>query len=112
MIMLYGKSYAANDDELAHEAFGAKFNGTYRHTPQGIYLSDRDGCERAFIRHDGLGPVTVTTLSCGDRYYMHAITTIDGDWLGVPTSYMEEVKGARNLAKRMCRETAFSQVVD
>ena len=103
MITLYGKDYAANEVDLdvAIAEGREAINGTYVKTPAGIYLADMTGRQRAFIRHDGLGPVSIAKLSDGKTHYMHATSTHDEEWLGTPKSYMEEVDGARSLAREM-----------
>lgn len=99
MIELYGKIYApANATYLDH---CPTINGTYRKRSYGLILTDRDGNERAFIRRDGFGPVSMTRLADGSRHYMMATSSIDETWLGTPKSYMAEVEGAKLLADKV-----------
>lgn len=99
MIELYGKRYAKNSREFTDSLFNpaGTANGFYMVTSAGIYLSDMQGKERAFIRRDGYGPVTVANHE-GNRRYMFAASSLDESWLGVPDSYMAKVKGAEALA--------------
>ena len=100
MITLYGKKYAKNETQFTETLFqrDGTANGFYKVTKSGIYLSDIQGNERAFVRHDGLGPVTVSRHD-GKRRYSFAASTLDEKWLGVPDSYMAKCDGAANLAK-------------
>lgn len=102
MIILYGKTYAANDKEAVASLFnaGGTVNGFYRKAKAGLYLSDLQGNERAFIRKDGLGPVSVFKHE-GRRRYMHSTSNRDEAWLGVPESYMATCDGAQELARRL-----------
>lgn len=103
MITLYGKKYAANDAEFTSTLFdtGGTANGYYKVRKNGIYLFDMQGNERAFIRKDGLGPVSVTRNHNGKRFYGFSTSTLDERWLGVPDSYSALVKGAEELAGRI-----------
>lgn len=100
MLTLYGKKYARNEKEFTETLFQSDgtANGFYKATKAGIYLSDMQGNERAFVRHDGLGPVSVSRHD-GRRRYSFAASTIDEKWLGVPDSYMAACDGAKALAK-------------
>jgi hypothetical protein len=100
MITLYGKKYAKNEKQFTETLFqkDGTANGFYKVTKAGIYLSDMQGNERAFIRHDGLGPVTVHRHN-GKRQFMFAASTLDEKWLNVPESYMAKCEGAASLAK-------------
>jgi len=102
MITLYGKRYAKNDSDFIESLFTGDGKGTangyYKKTAKGVFLIDMQGNQRAFIRRDGLGPVTVTK-SNGKDFYMFACTSKDQKWLSVPDSYSEEVNGAEQLAK-------------
>jgi hypothetical protein len=100
MITLYGKKYARNEKEFIGTIFekDGTANGFYRVLKSGIYLSDMQGNERAFIRKDGLGPVTVSRHD-GKRRYMLSTSTLDEKWMGVPESYMETRDGAQELAR-------------
>ena len=94
MINLYGKTYSKSEPEPGD-------NGSYVTGAGGVYISDRAGKERVFIRRDGLGPVTVTRAPNGRRFYMFATSTLDEKFLGTPDSYSEEVEGARELARSL-----------
>jgi hypothetical protein len=100
MLTLYGKKYAKNEKEFTGTLFekDGTANGFYRVLKAGIYLSDMQGNERAFIRKDGLGPVTVFRHD-GKRRYMFSTSTRDEQWLGVPKSYMATREGAQGLAR-------------
>lgn len=103
MINLYGKKYAANDSEFVGTLFDptGTANGFYKKERAGIVLSDHQGKERVFIRRDGFGPVTIRTHSDGCRYYRHATSTADENWLGTPESYRAEIDGAKKLAREI-----------
>lgn len=100
-ISLYGKTYARNSRVVVASLFtkGGTVNGTFRTTKGGIYLSDLQGKERAFVRKDGCGPLTVTRTDSGKRFYMFALCLPERQWLGEPESYMASVEGARDLAR-------------
>lgn len=104
MIILYGKKYAKTEKEFTETLFQADgtANGFYKVLKAGIYLSDMQGNERAFVRHDGLGPVTVAKHD-GKRRYMFSTSTRDEKWLGVPDSYTATVNGAKELARQVYR---------
>ena len=100
MIKLYGRTYAASNSEAVASLFnaGGTVNGFYRNTKAGIYLSDLQGKERAFIRKDGLGPVSVHMVE-GRRRYMFSTASTDEAWLGVSESYAATRDGAQALAR-------------
>ena len=100
MLTLYGKKYAKSEKEFIGTLFekDGTANGFYRVLMAGIYLSDMQGNERAFIRKDGLGPVTVFRHE-GKRRYMFSISTLDEKWLGVPDSYMQAREDAQGVAR-------------
>lgn len=102
MIHVYGKAYARNQAEVVASLFnqGGTVNGTYRKTAAGIYLSDLTGETRAFIRKDGLGPVSTFTHE-GKRRFCHSTTSRDDAWLGVPESYTATIEGAKAVALSM-----------
>jgi len=102
MLTLYGKKYAKNNGEFTDTLFerDGTANGFYRVLKSGIYFSDMQGNERAFIRRDGLGPVTVSKHN-GKRRYMHATSSLEESWLGIPDSYMATVEGAKELARQV-----------
>lgn len=102
MITLYGKKYAKSGKEFTNTLFQSDgtANGFYSVLKAGIYLSDMQGNERAFIRHDGLGPVTVA-MHDGKRRYMFSTTTRDEQWLGVPESYTATIEGAKEIARNV-----------
>jgi hypothetical protein len=99
-IQLYGKTYVKlpPKDDLKQLPQGA--NGFFKKEQGGIAFHHPDRSPRAFIRKDGLGPVSLAHND-GKRYYMHSHTTPDGDWLGVPDSYTALVEGAKDLAKEI-----------
>lgn len=101
MIELYGKKYAKTESELVGTLFNndgqGTANGYYKVTGSGVFLSDMQGNRRAFIRSDGLGPVTVTKCN-GKQHFMFSCSTSDAEWLGVPDSYIQEKNGAKELA--------------
>ena len=103
MIELYGQKYAKTESEFNDTLFagGKTANGFYKVTKAGIYLSDMQGNERAFIRKDGLGPVSVSRPKCldGKRFYSFAASTLDESWLCVPDSYMAKCEGSKALAE-------------
>ena len=100
MMNLYGKAYAGNQSEFIGTLFdpNGTANGFYKVAKTGVYLLDMQDNERAFIRRDGVGPVTVTRTPCGKRRFMFSTTGSDRAWLGVPESYMAEIDGAKALA--------------
>jgi hypothetical protein len=106
MLILYGKKYAKSGKEFADTLFQSNgtANGFYRVLKAGIYFSDMQGNERAFIRRDGLGPVTVHRHE-GKRRYMFSTSTRDEQWLGVPESYTATIEGAKELARHVYRES-------
>jgi hypothetical protein len=99
MLTLFDRTYAKNDAEFIGSLFntGGTCNGYYAVKSSGIYLSDMQGKRRAFIRRDGLGPVSIHSVN-GRTRYMFAVCTQDEGWLNVPDSYSEQVEGARELA--------------
>lgn len=105
MIELYGKRYARTAREFTDSLFNpaGTANGFYKVTRAGIYLSDMQGKERAFIRRDGLGPVTVARHD-GKRRYMFSTSSLDESWLNMPDSYATARNGAESLAR-----SVFSQ---
>ena len=107
-ITLYGNRYARTPSLLAATVFDRKTaNGTYKATAQGIYLADMTGEERAFIRQDGLGPVSVSMVEHKGkmrRIYMQSTATRDEAWLGLPESYSARREGAANLAQSFYNE--------
>jgi len=99
-ITLYGQTYCKNLAATVETLFtGPKTaNGTFKIERAGIVFSDMQGNARAFIRQDGLGPVSIGHHD-GKRFYMHSTSTQDETWLGVPDSYSATVNGARDLAR-------------
>lgn len=100
LIQLYGRTYARTEAAAVVTLFDARgtVSGMYRATAAGVYLLDLQGKERAFIRKDGLGPVSVGRASDGRRFYMHSTSSLDDQWLGVPESYSATIDGAKQLA--------------
>jgi hypothetical protein len=103
MITLYGRTYAKTDAEAVGSLFnaGGTVNGMYRKERAGVYLLDLQGKERAFIRKDGLGPVSVGRTDDGKRFYMHSTASTDDRWLGTPESYSATIDGAKQLAREL-----------
>lgn len=104
-ITLYGRTYCKNLAAALETLFTGPrtANGTFKIETSGIVFSDLRGIPRAFIRHDGLGPVSIGHHD-GKRFYMHSTSTPDETWLGVPESYMATRLGAHDLAR-----TVFTQ---
>jgi hypothetical protein len=105
MIALFGKTYAKNEAEFVDSLFtpGATANGFYRVTRGGVYFSDMQGKERAFIRADGLGPVSVSKRADGKRWYMQSLSSLDDAFLGRDMSqYANQTTEARELAQSLC----------
>ena len=100
LIQLYGRTYARTDAAAVATLFDARgtVSGMYRVTAAGVYLLDLQGKERAFVRKDGLGPVSVGRTSNGKRFYMHSTASTDDAWLGTPESYGATRDGAKQLA--------------
>ncbi len=100
-ISLYGKTYARNARGVVSSLFapGGTANGTFKATRSGVYFFDLQGKERAFIRKDGLGPVSVTRLDSGKRYYLYSHTEREKAWLGIPDSYTQAREGAQALSR-------------
>ena len=86
MIEFYGKAYAKNNaqavDTLFYPVNGRTANGYYKKTSDGVHLYDLQGKPRAFVREDGVGPVTIHKTERGIRY-MFGLCSLDADWLGV-----------------------------
>jgi hypothetical protein len=101
MLNLFGLEFAANNAEFVGTLFtpGGTAHGTYRVLKSGIFLHDAKGNARAFIRKDGLGPVTTYTRN-NRRYFMHCLSSRDSDWLNVPDSYYETSNAAESVARR------------
>lgn len=103
-IEIYGQHYAANDSGVIGSLFKPvnrkTANGTFQIKPEGIYLKSLNGKHTAFIRKDGLGPVSVSSHK-GRKVYAYALSSLDERWLGVPKSYLEHVRGAETLAKQV-----------
>jgi len=95
MLNLYGKRYAKNAAEFTRTLFDgdSTANGYYKVTKHGVFLLDMQRTQRAFIRKDGLGPVTASRHN-GKTVYMYGLVSIDSFWLGVPDSYLASCKGA------------------
>ena len=103
MLTLYGKTYmkTARDIPLSpHGIASDSINGTYRVAMNGIYLSDIQGNERAFIRNDGVGPVSISSWR-GNCRRLDILTRRDSAWLGVPDSYLAQTSGTQFLADRI-----------
>lgn len=103
-LTLYGKRYARNSRGVVASLFqsGGTANGTFRTTKAGIYFHDMQGQERAFLRRDGVGPVTVSRLDDGRRWYVLAgLCERERQWMNEPESYSARVEGARALAREV-----------
>lgn len=105
MITLYGKQYAKNDREFTGSLFtgGATCNGYYKATARGLYIYDHQHTPVAFIRRDGMGPVSVSKHN-GRWRYMFALSSNDAAFIGVPHSYIEQCDGAKD-----CAESVFGR---
>jgi hypothetical protein len=99
-IQLYGKKYAPNDREAVNSLFkpGGTVNGLYKVTRRGVRFYALNGELRAFIRKDGLGPVSATRLDDGRTWYSFALSRDAAAWMQEPASYTERCDGARALA--------------
>jgi hypothetical protein len=101
-ITFYGRRYARTTSLLIATIFDhATANGTYKATAKGIYFADITGKERAFVRRDGLGPVSVSLVDIKGkprRVYMQSTATKDDAWLGAPESHGARREAAINLA--------------
>jgi hypothetical protein len=100
MLTLFGRKYAKNDKEMVSTLFDASgtANGFYKVTTKGIYFSKVNGDLVAFIRKDGLGPVSVQRQGKG-FFYSFALCSVEDGWINKPASYSEEKEGARACAK-------------
>ena len=101
MITLYGKNYAKTDREFTESLFtaGGTCNGYYKATSRGIYLYDHQRKPLAFIRRDGLGPVSFTKLGNGKYRYSFDLCSVDAEHIGCPDSYVARCDGATALAR-------------
>jgi hypothetical protein len=99
-IELYGRTYCKNLAATVETLFTGPrtANGTFRIERAGIVFSDLQGNARAFIRRDGLGPVSIGHHD-GKRFYMHSTAGSENAWLGVPDSYSATITGAQDLAR-------------
>jgi hypothetical protein len=99
-IQLYGKTYAKLPKDGAKTPLPEGANGFYEKEAGGVVFYHPERGPRAFIRKDGLGPVSLGHHD-GKRYYMHSHSSLEGDWMGIPDSYIAETDGARALAKEL-----------
>jgi hypothetical protein len=99
-ITLYGKSYANLPAKTPDKALPEGANGFYRKEAGGILFFTTQKEPRAYIRKDGLGPVSLAHPD-GVRHYMYSTSSLDEKWLCVPESYMQTVDGARDIAKQL-----------
>jgi hypothetical protein len=99
-IHLYGKTYAPNARHAVETLFqaGGTANGLYKVTSSGIRFYGLNGELRAFVRKDGLGPVSATMRDDGRAWYMFGLADRDAAWMAAPESYMATCNGARDLA--------------
>ena len=102
-INLYGHTYAHSDramiDPLYHGPDSAR--GTFTKSHGGIVLHDSHGLPRAYIRADGVGPVTCHRTNEGVLRFMFSTTDADDKFLNTPASYSATVEGARELARHV-----------
>jgi len=101
MLRLYGKKYAATESQAIDSLFerDGTVNGLYRLASGGIVLSDLQGRDVAFIRRDGLGPVTVSRDPRGRLRFMHGLDSLSAAWLGLPEKYGDSRDGAKAAAQ-------------
>jgi len=109
-ITLYGQTYASDTRGAVASLFaGPKTaNGTYRKAPGGVYFYRLNGDLAAFIRRDGLGPVSAFKADDGRTVYMHGLASRDERWMTPPASYMATVEAARELARSLFAAEAQS----
>ncbi|MCA3186962.1 MAG: hypothetical protein INH13_25755 [Cupriavidus sp.] len=102
MMQAFALKFAKNDREFTESLFNPSgtASGFYKVTRAGIVLMDQHREERAFIRRDGLGPVSLGKAN-GRRVYMLALSTIEGKWLGAPDSYSARKEEAQRIAKAL-----------
>lgn len=107
-ISLYGKTYARTATLAAETLFDPKgtCNGIYTADAKGIYFRDLSGKERAFIRADGLGPVSLHRDQAGRLTYMYSTSSDDDRWLGTPDSYGAQCDEARAIARQVLQPAA------
>lgn len=98
MITLYGKQYAK---DLKESVKLEGCNGVYKVRKNGVYFYTMQDELRAFIRSDGLGPVTATRTGKGGIRYMHSTCTSEEKWMGVPDSYMAQCNEAEQLVRQL-----------
>jgi hypothetical protein len=101
MLKLYGKKYAATESQAVDSLFerDGTVNGFYKLASGGIVLSDLQGRDVAFIRRDGLGPVTVSRDTEGRLRFMHGLDSLSAAWLGLPEKYGDASDGAKAAAQ-------------
>lgn len=83
MIIHNGKKYAKNDRQAVESLFDptGTVNGFYKRTASGLVLSDLQGKERVFVRHnDGLS-VTCHRYN-GRMRYAFGLSSLDAQWTG------------------------------
>ena len=99
-ITLYGKTYTSLPKGAEDAPLQEGSNGFYRKEATGIVCFNAEKEPRAYIRKDGLGPVSLAHPD-GVRHYMYSTSSLDEKWLCVPESYMQTVEGARDIAKQL-----------
>jgi hypothetical protein len=99
-IELYGKTYARLPKNGANQPLPEGVNGYFEREAGGIVFHHPERGPSAFIRRDGLGPVSLAHPN-GKRHYMFSHSSIDESWLSVPDSYIAETEGARALANEI-----------
>lgn len=99
-IHLYGKAYAPNGREAVNSLFqpGGTVNGLYKVTRSGIRFYRLNGELVAFVRKDGLGPLSATRLDDGRTWYSYGLSSDAAAWMKEPQSFTERREGARALA--------------
>lgn len=100
MIELYGRQYLDLEQPALTQRELSQANGFYKIESLGICLYDLSRTERAFIRKNGNGPVSLTRTE-GKRNYKFSTSEKDGAWLGEPSSFTATVQGAKDLAKKV-----------
>jgi hypothetical protein len=86
-------------DPLYHGPDSAR--GTFTKSHGGIVLHDSHGLPRAYIRADGVGPVTCHRTNEGVLRFMFSTTERDAAFIGEPASYSATVEGAKHCARQV-----------
>jgi len=99
VIELYNRTWADLDGTIT--ADGVDIVGYYQKDASGIFFYTPSLELTAFIRRDGVGPVTCHRLSDGRVRYMFSTTEQTEFLLGIPDSYIAEIDGAKTLAAEL-----------